>query len=214
MIRFDDVAVRYPRAAAEALSGVSLEAKRGILTAIVGPNGSGKSTLVRALIGRIATTRGRIEVDGIDVAAIDRASLARRVAVVTQKEELAFPVAVSEYVALGRFPHLGIWHAAGDADRAAPLPSMTTVVLDAQLNAREEVGALLGGSRSREQRVAQATLYGGHAITAAVVSASGFGSNCDSNLPSSESRPRLRWVFTEFREIPSVAAMSSMPSSS
>ena len=28
------------------------------VTAVVGPNGSGKSTLVRALIGRVAMTRG------------------------------------------------------------------------------------------------------------------------------------------------------------
>ena len=68
MIRFDDVVVRYPRAAADALCGVSLEATRGVLTAIVGPNGSGKSTLVRALIGRIGLTRGSMWVEGVAVA--------------------------------------------------------------------------------------------------------------------------------------------------
>ena len=131
VIRFSDVAVRYPRASVDALAGVSLEAKRGAITAVVGPNGSGKSTLVRALIGRVGVARGEVFVDATSLGAIDRAGLARRVAVVTQREELAFPVAVADYVALGRFPHLGIWHAAGAADRRAVTESMVSAGVDA-----------------------------------------------------------------------------------
>ncbi|MGH2897477.1 MAG: ATP-binding cassette domain-containing protein, partial [Solirubrobacteraceae bacterium] len=89
------------------------------MTAVVGPNGSGKSTLVRALIGRVPLMRGGIAVDGASVASLGRKTLARRVAVVTQREELAFPLHVAEYVALGRFPHLGLWHAATDEDARA-----------------------------------------------------------------------------------------------
>ena len=117
MIRYEDVVVRYPRASRDALAGVGLEARRGRLTAVVGPNGSGKSTLVRALLGRIALAGGRVLVNGQPIA--DRMLFARRVAVVTQREERAFPLTVEEYVALGRFPHLGGWRGAGNTDRAA-----------------------------------------------------------------------------------------------
>ncbi|MEO7084409.1 MAG: ABC transporter ATP-binding protein [Gemmatimonadaceae bacterium] len=161
MIRFDDVVVRYPRSAADALSGVSLEAGRGKLTAIVGPNGSGKSTLVRALIGRIGVARGRIAVDGTDVSAFDRADLARRVAVVTQREELAFPAAVSEYVALGRFPHLGIWHVAGATDRLAVNDAMTAAGVHALGDRR--IDTLSGGEWQRV-RLARALAQGGDAL--------------------------------------------------
>jgi iron complex transport system ATP-binding protein len=41
------------------------------------------------------------------------------VAVVPQREEAAFPSRVREYVALGRYPHLGLWRAATSADDAA-----------------------------------------------------------------------------------------------
>jgi iron complex transport system ATP-binding protein len=161
MIRFDDVVVRYPRSPVDALAGVSLEAGRGKLTAIVGPNGSGKSTLVRALIGRIAMTRGSISVDGSDVDVLDRAELAQRVAVVTQREELAFPVSVTEYVSLGRFPHLGIWHSAGTADRAAVMQAVDAAGVHALRDRR--IDALSGGEWQRV-RLARALAQGGEAI--------------------------------------------------
>src|SRR4029078_8048426 len=43
----------------------------------------------------------------------ERPTLARRLAVVTQREEPAFPLGVREYVALGRYPHLGLFRGAG-----------------------------------------------------------------------------------------------------
>ena len=106
------------------------------LTAVVGPNGSGKSTLVRALIGQVPLEAGSID-DRRRAGARSRArrTLARRVAVVTQREEPAFPLGVREYVALGRYPHLGLLRGAGDGrhrrdrargrahgDRAVPRP--------------------------------------------------------------------------------------------
>jgi iron complex transport system ATP-binding protein len=161
MIEFDDVAVRYPRATTDALGGVTLEARRGLLTAIVGPNGSGKSTLVRALIGRIPIERGAIRIDGATAATLGGAELARRVAVITQREDLAFPLLVSEYVALGRFPHLGIWHAAEDADRRAIESSIDAAGV-APLRERR-IDALSGGEWQRV-RLARALAQGGDAL--------------------------------------------------
>ena len=161
MIEFADVAVRYPRATADALAGITLEARRGALTAIVGPNGSGKSTLVRALIGRVALARGAIRVDGTPTAAIAGLALARRVAVVAQREELAFPLNVAEYVALGRFPHLGIWHAAEQSDRIAVDESMVAAGVTELRDRR--IDALSGGEWQRV-RLARALAQGGEAL--------------------------------------------------
>jgi len=161
MIEFNDVAVRYPRSTASALGGVTLAASRGALTAIVGPNGSGKSTLVRALIGRIPLERGEIRVDGLAATGLTRADLARRVAVITQREELAFPLLVSEYVALGRFPHLGIWHAAEANDRRAIDASIDAAGVAALRERR--IDALSGGEWQRV-RLARALAQGGDAL--------------------------------------------------
>lgn len=123
MIRFDAVSVRYPGANARALDRVSFEAAPSTLTVVVGPNGSGKSTLIRALLARVALEEGRVLLDGADVGTLQRREAARRVAVVVQREEPAFPMRVRDYVALGRYPHGGAWSAtAGDAaavERAA-----------------------------------------------------------------------------------------------
>ena len=161
MIEFDDVAVRYPRSTMSALGGVTLAASRGLLTAIVGPNGSGKSTLVRALIGRIPLERGVIRVDGLATTELTRAELARRVAIITQREELAFPLLVSEYVALGRFPHLGIWHAAEANDRRAIDASIDAAGVAALRERR--IDALSGGEWQRV-RLARALAQGGDVL--------------------------------------------------
>ncbi|MBW8771394.1 MAG: ABC transporter ATP-binding protein, partial [Gemmatimonadetes bacterium] len=100
MIAFAGVCVRYRGARTRALDDVSLDAPRGRLTAVVGPNGSGKSTLVRALIGQVALEAGAVEVDGSPLADGERPTMARRLAVVTQREEPAFPLGVREYVGL------------------------------------------------------------------------------------------------------------------
>ena len=161
MIAFRDVTVRYASADRDALSGVSFEASRGAITAIVGPNGSGKSTLVRTLIGRIAPRRGVIALGGASVAEIPRHVRARRIAFVTQREELAFPMRVDEYVALGRFPHLGLWHAAASDDRDAVLRAMTEAGVG-PLRVRR-LDALSGGEWQRV-RLARALAQGGDAL--------------------------------------------------
>lgn len=119
MIAFRTLRVRYPGRSAEALSGVSLRAGRGAVTAVVGPNGSGKSTLVRALLGRAPIVGGDVTVDGSAAATIPRRHFARLVAVVAQREEPAFPLAVGDYVSLGRHARGGAWAPPDASDRDA-----------------------------------------------------------------------------------------------
>ena len=52
----------------QALDGVSLEAPRGMLTALVGPDGAGKTTLIRLAAGLLRADKGQLDVLGIDVA--------------------------------------------------------------------------------------------------------------------------------------------------
>ncbi|HEY2026111.1 MAG TPA: ABC transporter ATP-binding protein [Gemmatimonadaceae bacterium] len=161
MIHFDDVAVQYPRREGCALDGVTLTAPRGVLTAVVGPNGSGKSTLVRALIGRVPLARGEIRVDEAVVSRRTHREIATRVAVVTQREEPAFPLGVRDYVALGRYPHLGLWRAATTADRAA-IERAIELTETGPLQSRA-ITELSGGEWQRV-RLARAVAQGGEAI--------------------------------------------------
>jgi ABC-2 type transport system ATP-binding protein len=54
--------------AVQALDGVSLEAPRGMLTALVGPDGAGKTTLIRLAAGLLRADSGELSVLGIDAA--------------------------------------------------------------------------------------------------------------------------------------------------
>ena len=153
MITVSDLVVSYSRAARNAVDGVSFVAASGKLTALAGPNGSGKSSIVRALLGRADVVRGSVTVAGSDVRALPLPELARRVAVVPQREEAAFPTRVREYVALGRYPHLGLWRAATSADDTAVSDALEQAGVS-ELAARD-TDALSGGEWQRV-RIARA----------------------------------------------------------
>jgi len=116
MISFANIAVRYPGAPLRALDGVSFDAEESRVTAVAGPNGSGKSTLVRALLKRQPLEGGTISIDGDDITSLPQQEIARRIAVAPQREEPSFPIRVAEYVALGRYPRLGLWRSATAPD--------------------------------------------------------------------------------------------------
>jgi iron complex transport system ATP-binding protein len=161
VIRFDGVVLRYPRAAAPAVNGVSLEAPRGAITAVVGPNGSGKSTLVRALLGRLAPERGAVTLDGTPIQTLSRLETARRVALVPQREEPAFPLIVRDFIALGRYAHGGVFSGETASDRDAINAAVERTGAAAYL-ARRTVE--LSGGEWQRVRIARALAQGGDAL--------------------------------------------------
>jgi iron complex transport system ATP-binding protein len=161
VIRFERVVVRYARATSAAVDGVTFDVPRGRITAVAGPNGSGKSTLVRTLLRGQPLHAGEIYVDERPLSAIDRLALARRVAVVTQRESLVFPLAVRDYVALGRYPHEGHWRGATAADELA-IDRAVALAGVGELAGRS-TNELSGGEWQRV-RIARALAQGGDAL--------------------------------------------------
>jgi len=148
-----DLTVRYPGTKASALNGVTLELAPKRLVAVAGPNGSGKTTLVRALLGLVPLERGSAQLDGKSVAEWRRGSLAKVVGVVAQREEVVFPLTVSQTVMLGRYPHLGPLAPIGFHDREATLKALRRC--DIEGLAERRVDTLSGGEWQRV-RVARA----------------------------------------------------------
>ncbi|HEV7387995.1 MAG TPA: ABC transporter ATP-binding protein [Gemmatimonadaceae bacterium] len=153
MIAAQDLIVRYPGAEVNAVDGVSFVGVRGQLTALAGPNGSGKSSIVRALLRRAETPGGSVSIDGRDVRSLSYADLAKSIAVVPQREETAFPIRVQEYVALGRYPHLGLWRAPGRDDLHAVNEALSQAGVSDL--ATRDTNALSGGEWQRV-RIARA----------------------------------------------------------
>jgi ATP-binding cassette subfamily B protein len=83
------------------LRGLSMEAKRGEMVALVGPSGSGKSTAMSLLQRLYDPKNGAVRIDGIDLRRIKQASLRKHIGVVLQ-EPVLFNDTVKNNIAYGR----------------------------------------------------------------------------------------------------------------
>ena len=108
---------------------VDLTIRAGERVALVGPNGPGKSTLLRTMTGLARPAAGEVLLDGTPIERLDRATIARRLAVVPQQAALPFATRVEEVVALGRLPHEDPIRGARPADRAATAAAIERVGL-------------------------------------------------------------------------------------
>jgi putative ABC transport system ATP-binding protein len=79
LIRIDHVEKIYRRDQIEVpvLLGVNLDIPEGEYVALMGPSGSGKTTLLNLIAGIDSPTRGRIVVEGRDIAGFGQTELAR-----------------------------------------------------------------------------------------------------------------------------------------
>jgi ATP-binding cassette, subfamily B, bacterial len=83
-IRFRNVTFAYPGAASPVLENFDLTIPAGSSLAIVGRNGAGKTTLAKLMCRLYDPQSGAIELDGIDLRALDLESWRRRLAAVFQ----------------------------------------------------------------------------------------------------------------------------------
>lgn len=82
-----------------ALDGLDITAQPGEILGIAGPNGSGKSTMVKTLAGEVIADRGRILLDGAELAVDD---LAGHVTIVHQEPQVFLNLTVAENLLVGR----------------------------------------------------------------------------------------------------------------
>jgi ABC-type Fe3+/spermidine/putrescine transport system ATPase subunit len=99
------VSLRYGRRAV--LEQVTLMVAAGGMTALVGPNGSGKSTLLKALARLKAPSAGAVLLDGVAIARLPTAEVARRLSILPQGPSAPAGMTVAELVEQGRYPHAG-----------------------------------------------------------------------------------------------------------
>jgi ATP-binding cassette, subfamily B, multidrug efflux pump len=100
-VEFQNVTFQYPGAEEPALTGVSLSARPGEVTAIVGGTGSGKSTLVGLIPRFYDANQGRVLIDGVDVRDMAQADLRARIGYVPQQAVL-FTGTVAANIRYGR----------------------------------------------------------------------------------------------------------------
>ncbi|MDT0308844.1 ABC transporter ATP-binding protein [Streptomyces sp. DSM 44917] len=129
------------------LDGVSLDAVPGEVVGLVGPNGSGKSTLLRTVYRALRPERGRVLVNGREVAATPVREVARTVAAVVQEPAGDLELTVREVVAMGRAPHQRTFGPETAHDRRVVADALERVAA-ADL-AERPFASLSGGERQR-----------------------------------------------------------------
>jgi ATP-binding cassette subfamily B protein len=162
-IRFEDVWFSYPGGAEPVLRGVDLVIPAGASLALVGLNGAGKTTLIKLLCGLLPAGRGRVTVDGIDLAGCDIGSWQRQVAPVHQ-DFVRYPLTLSENVVLDAEPDAARLTAALAQAGAHDLPAAA----DTALSPEQAHGVDLSGGQWQRVALARA-LYALHSGASVLV---------------------------------------------
>ncbi|MGW1677452.1 ABC transporter ATP-binding protein [Saccharopolyspora sp. NPDC002376] len=128
------------------ISGISTTVDTGGWLGIIGPNGSGKSTLLKAIAGLVRHS-GEVLVDARPLAQLRRRERARAIGYAPQIPQLPIGLTVTDYVLLGRTPHLGVLGREGPADLEVVRGLLDR--LDLRRLADRALATLSGGERQR-----------------------------------------------------------------
>ena len=123
---------------------IHLDIRPGRLTAIVGPNGAGKSTMLKAILGLVPVSSGRIEIFGGPYR-----EMRRQVAYVPQRSSVDwdFPTTAIDVVMMGQYGQLGWFRRPGRRERETAMSCLTQVGM-ADLASRQ-ISQLSGGQQQR-----------------------------------------------------------------
>lgn len=154
-IELNQLVFRYRPDAPEVLRGVDLVVQPGEVIGIVGRSGSGKSTLTKLVQRLYLPERGRVLIDGMDLALADASSLRRQIGVVLQ-ENVLFNRTLRENIALADpgAPMSAVIHAAklaGAHDFIIELPEAYDTMVG-------EHGATLSGGQRQRIAIARALM--------------------------------------------------------
>ncbi|MGN0329681.1 MAG: ABC transporter ATP-binding protein [Kineothrix sp.] len=104
-MKVNDLIKRYDGKAV--VDSVSFQLPKGKVISLIGPNGAGKSTVMGMISRLIARDEGLIEFEEKDLSKWKSKELAKRLAILTQHNNVQMKLTVRELVSFGRFPYSG-----------------------------------------------------------------------------------------------------------
>lgn len=126
------------------LKDVTIQCRRGLVTAICGPNGAGKSTLLSCLANLQSATSGRVVLGERTMTFSSTRERAQWLGYLPQTPEVAWDIAVEVLVSLGRLP----W---SDAPAGENIEAIEDAIraMDLEALRKRPVSHLSGGERAR-----------------------------------------------------------------
>lgn len=110
LMEISDLTVQF--GGLKAISGLSLEVRKGELLCLLGPNGAGKSTTLDLICGKTRATSGRIVFEGEDITGLKEYRRARRgIGRKFQVPSVFKELTVLENIEVARSRRPGIWDA-------------------------------------------------------------------------------------------------------
>jgi iron complex transport system ATP-binding protein len=128
------------------LHGIDLSFQSGTVTAVLGPNGAGKSTMLNCLAGLLRPSSGAARLDDAPLSEMSPRARARRIAVLPQTPEIAWPVEARALVGLGRTPFIGARGLTVEDEAAVDRALAAAGAADL---AHRSIDTLSGGERAR-----------------------------------------------------------------
>lgn len=89
------------------VDSVSFTLPKGSVISLIGPNGAGKSTVMGLISRLIRQDEGTVEFEGRDLTRWKSRDLSKRLAILTQSNNVQMKLTVRELVTFGRFPYSG-----------------------------------------------------------------------------------------------------------
>ena len=127
---------------------LTLRIRCDAITTLLGANGCGKTTLLQLLTKNLKPDSGRIALEGTDLADIPLRELARKAAIVHQKNAAPDDLTVERLVGYGRLPYTSILRTGLDGENQVQVDrALELTDLDGLRDRR--LGTLSGGQRQR-----------------------------------------------------------------
>lgn len=127
------------------VDSVSFEIPRGKVISMIGPNGAGKSTVMGMISRLVARDEGIVEFEGKDITKWKSKELSKRLAILTQTNQIQMKLTVRELVTFGRFPYSGNHLTAEDEE----IISKAIAYMELEEFENQFIDELSGGQRQR-----------------------------------------------------------------
>lgn len=129
------------------LEKVTLQIGKNEMVGLIGPNGSGKSTLLKNIYRQYKPSGGAVYITGDNIKGLKNKEIARRMAVVSQENQMTFDFTVREIVGLGRYAHCRFLQDSGKEDEKICQEALEAVGMEAFID--RSFLSLSGGEKQR-----------------------------------------------------------------
>jgi iron complex transport system ATP-binding protein len=129
------------------LENINIHIDNKEFVGIIGPNGSGKSTLLKTIYRTLKPSKGTVFINNKSLESFPVKETAKKIAVVSQHNEIGFDFSVLEMVLIGRSPHKKFMERDNSEDYEIALESLKKVGMEDFKD--RNFNSLSGGEKQR-----------------------------------------------------------------